>query len=162
LNGLRKIRKKKSIDNRSVGGGSFRQEHDIWFNDPKKWKVVSEKKPTRKDLETMEFAVKCIKHVKSNSVLFAKDKRTIAIGGGQTSRIEATRIAIRKGGEKIKGSTMVSDAFFPFPDCVELAVQARVRAFVHPGGSKRDQESIDMANMYRAAMVFTGQRYFRH
>jgi phosphoribosylaminoimidazolecarboxamide formyltransferase/IMP cyclohydrolase len=110
----------------------------------------------------MEFAVKCVKHVKSNSVLFAKDTRTVAIGGGQTSRVDATWIATHKGNNRIANSVMASDAFFPFRDAVDVAAKAGVTAIIQPGGSIRDNEVIEAANDYGIAMVFSGQRYFRH
>ena len=110
----------------------------------------------------MEFAVKCVKHVKSNSVLFVKDKRTVAIGGGQTSRVDAAWIAIHKGKENIKGSIMASDAFFPFRDTVDVAANAGVKGIIQPGGSIRDKEVIQAANEHRISMVFSGQRYFKH
>jgi phosphoribosylaminoimidazolecarboxamide formyltransferase/IMP cyclohydrolase len=106
--------------------------------------------------------MKCVKHVKSNSVVFVKGARTVGIGGGQTSRVDATWIATHKGSENIKGSTMASDAFFPFRDAVDVAANAGVRAIIQPGGSIHDAEVIQAANDHEIAMVFTGQRYFRH
>jgi phosphoribosylaminoimidazolecarboxamide formyltransferase/IMP cyclohydrolase len=110
----------------------------------------------------MEFAVKCVKHVKSNSVVFVKGTKTVGIGGGQTARVDATWIATHKGGENIKGSTMASDAFFPFRDAVDVAAEAGVKAIIQPGGSIRDEEVIQAADENGIAMVFSGQRYFRH
>jgi len=110
----------------------------------------------------MEFAVKCIKHIKSNAVLFVKNNKTVAIGGGQTSRVDATWIATHKGKDNIKGSIMASDAFFPFRDAVDLAVKAGVKAIIQPGGSIRDKEVIQAANENDVPMVFSGQRYFKH
>ena len=110
----------------------------------------------------MVFAVKCVKHIKSNSVVFVKDQRTVGIGGGQTSRVDATWIATHKGKEHIKGSIMASDAFFPFRDAVDVAASAGVKAIIQPGGSIRDDEVIKAANENKIPMVFTGQRYFRH
>ncbi len=159
-------------DTRSVIGGYITQNRDVQPSKRESWKVVTEKKPSEEDLESMEFAVRCVKHVKSNAVLFVKGKRTIAIGGGQTSRIDATKIAIRRSGgnkkiigrrkNKIKGSIMVSDAFFPFPDCVKLAGKAGVKAIIQPGGSIRDEEVIKEAIKRKIIMVLSGQRYFRH
>jgi phosphoribosylaminoimidazolecarboxamide formyltransferase/IMP cyclohydrolase len=110
----------------------------------------------------MDFAVRCVKHIKSNSVVFVKDTRTVGIGGGQTSRVDATWIATNKGKDNIKGSIMASDAFFPFRDAVDVAVNAGVKAIIQPGGSIRDAEVIEAANHHKIPMVFTGQRYFRH
>jgi phosphoribosylaminoimidazolecarboxamide formyltransferase/IMP cyclohydrolase len=110
----------------------------------------------------MEFAVKCIKYVKSNAVLFVKNTQTVAIGGGQTSRVDAAWIATHKGKTNIKNSIMASDAFFPFRDAVDVAAKAGVRAIIQPGGSIRDKEVIQAANEHGISMVFSGQRYFRH
>ncbi|MEM4257830.1 MAG: bifunctional phosphoribosylaminoimidazolecarboxamide formyltransferase/IMP cyclohydrolase [Candidatus Thermoplasmatota archaeon] len=153
---------RKGLQLRSVVGGFLVQERDVWFSELKNWKTVTKLQPDEKTLETMMFAVKCVKHVKSNSVLFAKDTRTVAIGGGQTSRVDATWIATHKGKENIQGSVMASDAFFPFRDAVDVAAQAGVRAIVQPGGSIRDDEVIQAADEHNLIMVFTGQRYFRH
>ena len=162
LKGLDKKIKRKGVNYRSVVGGFLAQERDVWLNEKKNWKIVTEKKPSQKDLDSMEFAVKCVKHVKSNSVLFVKDMRTVAIGGGQTSRVDAAWIATHKGKENIKDSIMASDAFFPFRDAVDVAAKAGVKAIIQPGGSIRDKEVIEAANEHGIAMVFSGQRYFRH
>ncbi len=162
LPGLDANSSRSGLNIRSVVGGFLVQERDIYLKDPTTWKVVSTAQPTKKQLATMVFAVKCVKHVKSNSVLFAKDTRTVAIGGGQTSRVDATWIATHKGNKAIKGSIMASDAFFPFRDAVDVAVKAGVTAIIQPGGSIRDDEVIQAANEHHISMVFSGQRYFRH
>ena len=162
---LKEIDKKinrKGVDYRSVVGGFLAQDRDVWLSERNSWKIVTKKKPTLDDLNSMEFAVKCVKHVKSNSVLFVKDKRTVAIGGGQTSRVDAVWIASHKGKENINGSIMASDAFFPFRDAVDVAAKSGVKAIIQPGGSIRDEEVINAANEYNISMVFSGQRYFRH
>lgn len=147
---------------RSVTGGMLIQDRDTKEIDPKDWKVVTKKKPSAEDIRSMVFAVKCVKHVKSNAVVFVKDTHTVAIGGGQTARVDATFIATHKGKDRIKGSIMASDAFFPFRDAVDLAAEAGVKAIVQPGGSIRDEEVIKAADEHGLIMVFTGQRYFRH
>jgi len=147
---------------RSVVGGFLVQERDVLLSNKKDWKSVTKKKPSKKELESMGFAVKCVKHVKSNSVLFVKDTHTVAIGGGQTSRVDAAWIATHKGKENIKGSIMASDAFFPFRDAVDVAAKAGVGAIIQPGGSIRDNEVIEAADENGISMVFSGQRYFRH
>ncbi|MBN1280704.1 MAG: bifunctional phosphoribosylaminoimidazolecarboxamide formyltransferase/IMP cyclohydrolase [Candidatus Thermoplasmatota archaeon] len=162
LQGLDKTIHRQGLDIRSVVGGLLAQERDTWFTDPARWKTVTTRKPSPDDLKSMEFAVRCVKHIKSNSVAFVKDTRTVAIGGGQTSRVDATWIATHKGKENIKGSTMASDAFFPFRDAVDVAADAGVTCIIQPGGSIRDDEVITAANEHSIAMVFTGQRYFRH
>jgi phosphoribosylaminoimidazolecarboxamide formyltransferase/IMP cyclohydrolase len=162
LPGLEKDVKRKGLDVRSVVGGYLVQDRDVWYANQKTWKIVTKTKPTTEDLRSMTFAVRCVKHIKSNSVVFVKGTRTVGIGGGQTSRVDATWIATHKGKDTIKGSIMASDAFFPFRDAVDVAVQAGVKAIIQPGGSIRDAEVIQAANEHGIAMVCTGQRYFRH
>jgi len=162
IKGLGEIAERKGITFRSVTGGFIAQDRDLKLTKENEWKIVTETKPTKEDLTSMEFAVKCVKHVKSNSVVFVKGERTVGIGGGQTARVDATWIAVNKGKENIKGSIMASDAFFPFRDAVDKAAEAGVKAIAQPGGSIRDGEAIKAANEYRIAMVFTGQRYFKH
>lgn len=162
LAGLNTRIKEKGVEIRNVVGGFLAQERDTWLSEPKNWTFPTKKKPTKKEIASMDFAIKCIKHVKSNAVLFVKDARTVAIGGGQTSRVDAAWIATHKGKENIKGSVMVSDAFFPFRDAVDVAAKAGVKSIVQPGGSIRDEEVIKAANEYDIAMAFSGQRYFKH
>ena len=162
LKGLEKDPKRKGLDMRSVVGGFLVQQRDVWFADQKTWKIVTKTKPTKEDLISMDFAVRCVKHIKSNSVVFVKGTQTVGIGGGQTSRVDAAWIATHKGKDHIKGSIIASDAFFPFRDAVDIAVNAGVKAIIQPGGSIHDGEVIQAANEHSIAMVFSGQRYFRH
>jgi phosphoribosylaminoimidazolecarboxamide formyltransferase/IMP cyclohydrolase len=162
LKGLEDDLERQGLDIRSVVGGFLIQERDVWFTDQKNWKIVTKIRPTKEELRSMAFAIQCVKHIKSNSVVFVKGTRTVGIGGGQTSRVDATWIATHKGKENIEGSTMASDAFFPFRDAVDVAANAGVKAIIQPGGSIRDKEVIDAANEHGISMVFTGQRYFRH
>jgi len=162
IRGLGEEKRKHGIEVRSVDGGLLVQERDVKEINPKEWKVVSEKKPSPEDIKSMVFAVKCVRHIKSNAVVFVKGTKTVAIGGGQTARVDATFIATYKGGEKIKGSIMASDAFFPFRDAVDVAADAGVKAIVQPGGSIRDEEVIKAADEHGIIMVFTGQRCFLH
>lgn len=162
IEGLDKKINRSGMVYRSVVGGVLCQERDTKMTPQSEWKVVTKKKPTKQELISMDFAVKCVKHVKSNSVVFVKDTRTVGIGGGQTARIDATWIATNKGKENIKDSIMASDAFFPFRDAVDLAVEAGVTAIIQPGGSIHDEEVIQAADEHKISMVFTGQRYFRH
>ncbi len=150
------------MDLRTVVGGFLTQDRDVAFSDPSTWKTVTAAQPTKEQLHSMVFAAKCVRHVKSNSVVFVTGTRTVGIGGGQTSRVDAVWIATHKGGDRIKGSTMASDAFFPFRDAVDVAAKAGVAAIVQPGGSVRDGEVIAAANDCNIPMMFTGQRYFRH
>lgn len=160
--GLDKKIRRSGLELRSVAGGFLLQERDIKESDRRSWRVVTKKKPSENDLKSMEFGIKCVKHVKSNSVVFIKNTRTIAIGGGQTSRVDATWIATHKGKENIRNSIMASDAFFPFRDAIDVAAAAGIKAIIQPGGSIRDNEVIKAADEHGIAMVFSGRRYFRH
>jgi phosphoribosylaminoimidazolecarboxamide formyltransferase/IMP cyclohydrolase len=162
VKGLDKKIDRKGVIFRSVVGGFLSQERDVKLTPKSDWKIVTKKKPTEEEIKSMEFAVKCVKHVKSNSVIFVKGTQTVGIGGGQTARVDATWIATQKGKENIKGSIMASDAFFPFKDAVEVAVKAGAKAVIQPGGSIRDEEVIKAADKHKIAMVFSGQRYFKH
>jgi phosphoribosylaminoimidazolecarboxamide formyltransferase/IMP cyclohydrolase len=122
-------------------------------------------KPTKNELEDLMFASKICKHTKSNTIVLAKNKQLCASGTGQTSRVDALNQAIHKAlsfNFDLKGAVMASDAFFPFPDCVEIASQAGITAVIQPGGSIKDQLSIDYCNAHNVAMVFTGTRHFKH
>jgi len=149
-------------DIKKVGGGLLLQDKDDILYDESEIRVVTKRKPTDEELKTMKFAMKVVKHVKSNAIVLAIPNRTIGIGCGQMNRITAANIAIETGGELCRGAVMASDAFFPFPDCVEAAYKAGVTAIIQPGGSVRDQESIDACDKYGIAMVFTGIRHFKH
>lgn len=162
VDGLGSIQRQPGLEFRSVNGGLLLQDRDINNINQQEWKTVTKKKPSPHDLRSMVFAVKCVKHVKSNAVVFVKGTRTVAIGGGQTSRVDASWIAVHKGGENIRGSIMASDAFFPFRDAVDVAAKAGIRAIIQPGGSIRDREVIQAANEHGIAMVFSGRRYFLH
>jgi len=151
-----------AYDMKKVGGGLLVQNiNNVLYGD-EDIKVVTEKQPTAEELETMRFAMKVVKHTKSNAIVIAKGKQTVGIGPGQANRITSARIAIANGKEKCKGAVMASDAFFPFPDCVEAAHEAGITAIIQPGGSVRDNESIEACNKYGIAMVFTGIRHFKH
>lgn len=113
-------------------------------------------------MEDLIFAWKVVKHVKSNAIVIAKDKMTLGIGMGQTNRIWAVEHAIARSRFDLNGSVLASDAFFPFSDSVEAAGKAGITAIIQPGGSIRDKDSIDAANKYNIAMIFTGIRHFRH
>lgn len=125
-------------------------------------RCVTNRKPTEEELEQLLFAWKVVKHVKSNAIVLVKDNMTIGVGAGQMNRVGAAMIAIEQAKEKAKGSIMSSDAFFPMPDTVEEAVKAGVTAIIQPGGSIKDQLSIDVCNEHGIAMVFTGVRHFKH
>ncbi len=124
--------------------------------------VVTDRVPTKEEVEAMMFAWKVVKHTKSNAIVIGKVGRTTGIGMGQTNRIWAAQQAIAHAGEEAKGSVMASDAFFPFPDCVEECVKAGITAIIQPGGSIRDRESVEACNAAGIAMVFVGDRHFKH
>ena len=146
---------------KTVLGGLLIQDMDQQLLDGE-LKYVTNRCPSEKELEDLLFAWKVVKHTKSNAIAIAKDKCTTGVGPGQVSRIWALENAIRQGGERIKDSVMASDAFFPFADCVEAAHKAGITAIIQPGGSIHDQDSIDAANKYNIAMIFTGMRHFKH
>ena len=125
-------------------------------------RCVTNRKPTEEELEQRLVAWKVVKHVKSNAIVLVKDNMTNGVGAGQMNRVGAAKIAIEQAGEKAKGSIMSSDAFFPMPDTVEEAVKAGVTAIIQPGGSIKDQLSIDVCNEHGIAMVYTGVRHFKH
>jgi len=147
---------------KKVVGGLLVQSRDVPILTKKNIKVVSKRKPSREEMEQMLFAFNVTRHVKSNSIVFAKDNVTVGIGAGQMSRVDAVKIAASKAGDKAKGAVMSSDAFFPFRDGIDEAVKAGITAIIHPGGSIRDKEIIEAADEHNIAMVFTGIRLFWH
>lgn len=150
------------FDLRSITRGILKQEID--FGDPPtaEWRTVSKRQPTPAEMEALRFAWIACQHVKSNAIVFAVGEATVGIGGGQPNRVDCVRIAAQRAGERARGAAMASDAFFPFPDSVEVAAQAGITAIVHPGGSVRDSEAIQAADAHGMAMVITGTRHFRH
>ncbi|MDG5766087.1 bifunctional phosphoribosylaminoimidazolecarboxamide formyltransferase/IMP cyclohydrolase [Balneolales bacterium ANBcel1] len=149
---------------RSITGGYLRQQSDFGFASEKR-DVVTRKKPDEEQLQTLEFAWRIVKHVKSNAIVFAKNRQTIGIGTGQPNRVTSSRIAVQNAerfGHSVDGSVLASDAFFPFADGVEEAGKAGASAIIQPGGSVRDEEVIQKADEYGMAMILTGSRHFRH
>ncbi len=150
------------VEYRSITRGVLQQSVDLGDPEDTQWRVVTEKEPTAQQLADLKFAWKACQHVKSNAIVFAKNEATIGIGGGQPNRVDCVLMAAQRAGEKAHGAVMASDAFFPFSDSVEKAAAAGILAIVQPGGSVRDQESIDACNQLGIAMLFTGVRHFRH
>ncbi len=150
-----------ALDARKVLGGMLVQTVNNRLFDGD-LKVVTKRQPTEEELETLEFAFKVVKHVKSNGIAIAKDKATLGIGPGQTNRIWSTQMAITRSGDEVKGAVLASDAFFPFDDCVDECVRAGITAIIQPGGSVRDEDSIKKCDEHGIAMVFTGIRHFKH
>jgi phosphoribosylaminoimidazolecarboxamide formyltransferase/IMP cyclohydrolase len=151
-----------TYDMKKVTGGLLVQNYNNELVNTEEMKCVTEAKPTEEQLEDLLFALKVVKHTKSSGIVLAKAGQTIGIGPGQTNRITSLRVAVEYGKDKTKGAVMASDAFLPFADCVEEAHKAGITAIIQPGGSVRDQESIDACNRYGIAMIFTGMRHFKH
>ncbi len=146
----------------AVNGGLLVQTYDRAEIDPNAFEVVTDAKPTQAQLDALTFAWKVVKHVKSNAIVVAKEGQTLGIGAGQMNRVGAAKIALEQAGDEAKGNVLSSDAFFPMPDTLEAAAKAGIKAVIQPGGSIRDQDSIDVANKYGMVMVFTGKRHFKH
>jgi phosphoribosylaminoimidazolecarboxamide formyltransferase/IMP cyclohydrolase len=153
---------KTSLELKRISGGVLVQGRDRHVLDRSELKVVTKRPPTGAEVESLLFAWKVAKHVKSNAIVFAREGRTVGIGAGQMSRVDAVKIAVMKAAESLAGSVVASDAFFPFPDGVEEAARAGATAVIQPGGSVRDAEVIAAADGAGMAMVFTGVRHFRH
>ncbi len=151
---------KKHLVYKFITGGLLVQDSDSII--AKEFKTVTKKKPTKTQLESMKFGFTLIKEVKSNAIVLVKGTQTIGIGMGQTNRVDAVKQAIERAGKKVKGSILVSDAFFPFPDSIELASKAGVKAIIQPGGSIKDKQVIEAANKHKIAMVFARTRHFKH
>lgn len=149
-------------DLRKVLGGLLIQDRDLKEVDVSELKTVSNRPPTKEELESLLFGFKVVKHVKSNAIVLANKKATVGIGAGQMSRVDSTQIAIHKAKEKARGSTLASDAFFPFRDAIDEAAKAGITAIIQPGGSLRDEEVIKAADEHNLALVLTGVRHFRH
>ncbi|SFG54026.1 phosphoribosylaminoimidazolecarboxamide formyltransferase / IMP cyclohydrolase [Halobacillus alkaliphilus] len=146
----------------SVSGGLLVQDTDEGSVDVTELEVATSRKPTDQELHDLKLGWKVVKHVKSNAIVIAKGDRTLGVGAGQMNRVGAAKIALEQADEQAKGSIMASDAFFPMPDTVEAAAEAGVTAIIQPGGSKRDQDSIDACDKHGIAMVFTRMRHFKH
>ena len=147
---------------RNITGGVLVQDPDIHNMEAAALQVATKRKPTDAEIKSLLFAWQACKHVKSNCILLANDTQSVGIGAGQMSRVDAAIIAIRKAGEKAKGAVLASDAYFPFPDGVEIAGEAGITAIIQPGGSVNDAPVIETADAYGMAMVLTGVRHFRH
>ena len=150
------------LDVRKVNGGLLVQDTDNVVLHRDNLKVVTDKAPTPDELEELIFAMTLAKHVKSNAIVVTRGRRLIGVGAGQMNRVGSAKIALEQAGDQAKGAMLASDAFFPFTDTVEQAAAGGISAIIQPGGSLKDQESIDACNRLGIAMVFTGLRHFRH
>jgi phosphoribosylaminoimidazolecarboxamide formyltransferase/IMP cyclohydrolase len=156
---------RNELDIKKVLGGLLVQTPDLSIEDPRKGKVVTKRAPTDIEMRALEFGIKVCKHIKSNAIAFVAEDRTLAVGGGATSRIDPVYAAREKAARlhvSLEGSVLVSEALFPFPDGPTLAAEAGATAIAQPGGAVRDDEVIAAADKYGLAMVFTGVRHFRH
>ena len=150
------------LDVRRVKGGFLVQTSDSVPESKVNLRTVTKRQPTKAEIDDLLFAWRAVKHIKSNAIVLAKDKTLVGMGAGQPSRIISAQIAKGKAGDKAEGSVLASDAMFPFPDVVELAASVGVTAIIEPGGSIRDAGSVETADKHNIAMVFTGERHFRH
>ncbi len=147
---------------REISGGLLMHDDDAFLSDEFDFRVVSERPPTERELADLVFAWKACKHVKSNAIVLAKDRQMVGMGAGQTNRVNSVMLAVRQAGEGAAGSVLASDAYFPFADGAERALEAGVTAIVQPGGSIRDEDVLAAVNKAGAAMVLSGTRHFRH
>jgi phosphoribosylaminoimidazolecarboxamide formyltransferase/IMP cyclohydrolase len=131
-------------------------------DDETEWTVVTKSMPTDSQLADLRFAWNVCRHVKSNAIVLVRDKALVGVGAGQMSRIDSVEIAIRKAGERARGSALASDAFFPFADSIEHAARAGIAAIIQPGGSRRDDEVVAACNLHVMPMIVTGRRHFKH
>lgn len=145
---------------RSIRGGALIQDSD----EPQdsEWQTVTAQKPDARQLDALKLQWAIVRHVKSNAIIVGTDSVLLGIGAGQMNRVQSVRLALEQAGDRAKGAALASDAFFPFPDSIEVAAQAGIAAIIQPGGSKKDAEVIQAADSLGIAMVFTGVRHFRH
>lgn len=151
-----------TLEYRSIAGGLLVQDRDVLADPEAEWQVVTQKKPTDAQQAELRFAWNLVRHVKSNAIVITNDRALRGAGAGQMSRVDSVRIAIEKSGEHARGAALGSDAFFPFPDSIELAAAAGVTSIIQPGGSKNDAAAIAACDQHGLTMIFTGRRHFKH
>jgi len=152
----------ESWEYRFISGGMLMQRADLLADPEEQWQVATELQPSQSQWADLRFGWSLVRFVKSNAIVLAKDGMLLGAGAGQMSRVDATEIAIKKAGDRVSGSVLASDAFFPFPDSIERAAAAGVSAIIQPGGSVKDKEVIAACNQHKLPMVLTGRRHFRH
>ena len=162
LRGWRDKAKATGLDFKRVTGGVLAQTPDHVVVTAEGLEVVTERAPTPLEIEELLFAWRIVRHVKSNAIVFTKHRQIVGVGAGQMNRVRSVKLAVEQAGEQAQGAVMASDAFFPFPDGPEAAAAAGITAIIQPGGSKKDQETIDVCNRNNIAMVYTGIRHFLH
>lgn len=157
-------RKKEAIEaeKTTVLGGLLIQSQDLLDEQPSDWKVVTKRQPTVTELAALSFAWKAVKHVKSNAIVVANQYQTLGIGAGQMNRVGSVKLAIQQAGQRIEEGVLASDAYFPMNDSIEYAAKHGIKAIIQPGGSMKDQDSIEMADRYGVTMLFTEVRHFKH
>ena len=161
-NGTQGAHQRQPLEVRSISGGLLLQTSDTQGEQETSYRVVTEREPTLEEVTDLMFAWKVVKHVKSNAIVVAHKLAVLGVGAGQMNRLASIQLSLEKAGERARGAVLASDAFFPFADDVEAAAKGGITAIIQPGGSIRDEESIRAANHFAIAMVFTGQRHFRH
>jgi phosphoribosylaminoimidazolecarboxamide formyltransferase/IMP cyclohydrolase len=145
-----------------LDGGLLLQDADVLCDPENEWKVVTDCQPAAAQLADLRFAWAMVRHVKSNAIVLAKDRMLLGAGAGQMSRVDSVEISIKKAGDRVRGSVLASDAFFPFPDSIEAAAAVGVAAVIQPGGSRNDPDVIAACNRHGVPMIFTGRRHFKH
>jgi phosphoribosylaminoimidazolecarboxamide formyltransferase / IMP cyclohydrolase len=150
------------LDFKRIDGGFLVQTRNAASDPSMSMQVVSKRQPTLEELTDLHFGWRAVKHVKSNGIVLAKKLALVGVGAGQMSRVNAVDLAVRMAGDRARESVLASDAYFPFPDGVERALEAGVTAIIQPGGSIRDADAIEVADKAGAAMIFTGLRHFKH
>ncbi len=155
-------RKADQVFYKYISGGMLAQSADDFVTDQDSLKVVTKREPTKEEMKSLMFAWKVVKHTKSNAIVLANGNATVGVGMGQTSRVDSGFMAVKRAGERAKGGVMASDAFFPMADGLEVAAEAGITAVIQPGGSKGDEAVIEAADKFDIAMVFTGNRHFKH
>jgi len=159
---ITKLRDKEDWHARKILGGVLLQARDLENIDVSQLRIVTQKKPTPEEVDSLIFAQKAVKHVRSNAIVLVQGSRTVGIGAGQMSRVDSVFLSIKKAKDQAKGSVLASDAFFPKEDAVERAIEAGVTSIIQPGGSKADEKIIELCNNKNISMVFTGIRHFKH
>jgi phosphoribosylaminoimidazolecarboxamide formyltransferase/IMP cyclohydrolase len=150
------------LELRGITGGILVQQPDVTLDDPEQWTVATRRQPSASEWSDLQFAWAAVRFVKSNAVVFARERAIVGVGAGQPNRVESVAIAARKAAERARGGVVASDAYFPFADGVETAIAAGVTAVIQPGGSIRDGEVITAADAAGITMVMTGTRHFLH
>ncbi|HEY6826244.1 MAG TPA: bifunctional phosphoribosylaminoimidazolecarboxamide formyltransferase/IMP cyclohydrolase, partial [Gemmatimonadaceae bacterium] len=143
-------------------GGMLVEEADRLPADPPEMRVLSKRQPSEQEFADMQYAWRCVKHVKSNAVVVVRDRVMVGMGAGQPNRVESARLAVKAAGEQARGAVSASDALIPFPDTVEVCAEAGITAVIQTGGSIRDEDSVTVCDEHNMAMVATGVRHFRH